>query len=66
MMKKICINCGQEIKQGSKIYYTLDKNLLSKSCCSLKCAKLFKKHTILNLEKIISFIKEEDIVKRYN
>ncbi|MDO4535239.1 MAG: hypothetical protein Q4B63_05455 [Clostridium perfringens] len=65
-MKKICINCGKEIEQGSKIYYTLDKNLLSKPCCSLKCAKSFKKNTILNLEKIIRYIKKENISERLN
>lgn len=65
-MKKICIRCRKEITQGSKVYYTLDKNLLSKPCCCLKCAKSFKKDTILNLEKIISYIKKEDIVERFN
>ncbi len=65
-MKKTCINCGKEIEENSKIYYTLDKNLLSKPCCCLKCAKSFKRNTILNLEKIITYIKEEEIVKSFS
>lgn len=65
MTKKICINCKKEIQQDSKVYYTLDRNLLSKPCCSLKCAKAFKENTILNLKKIINCIKKEEIVERY-
>ena len=56
-MKRICIKCKKEIKQNSKIYYTLDNNLLPKPFCSFQCAKSFKDDTILKLEKIIDYIK---------
>ncbi len=64
-MKRICIKCKKEIKQNSKIYYTLDNNLLPKPFCSFQCAKSFKDDTILKLEKIIDYIKEEDIIERF-
>ena len=64
-MKRICIKCKKEIKQNSKIYYTLDNNLLPKPFCSFQCDNLFKDDTILKLEKIIDYIKEEDIIERF-
>ena len=64
-MKKICIKCKKEIKQNSKIYYTLDNNLLPKPFCSFQYAKSFKDDTILKLQKIIDYIKEEDIIERF-
>lgn len=63
-MSKICIKCNKEIIPNDIVYYTLDSQLLSKPCCSLKCAESFKSDTILNLEKIITIVKEEKIAKR--